>query len=589
MMALLHKTVSLRHLLIILFIAFMAYANTLLNGFIGDDNVLFVQNNFYNSLSNIPRIFDRSYSTSAKELFSHNPDRGSGSVAYRPVLSLSYFMDAAVWGKNPFGYHLTSFLIHLLNSALVYFLFCLLFGQGALSFWAALIFSVHPIQTEAVSVIGFRADLLGGLWILLSSISWIVFRRSSRKFYFLALFFYFLALFSKESTLLFPLLIVFFERTRGTSWKKAFREAGGFALVAVFYLYAYFVLFPNTALHSTGGYTLGQMGSSLSQIWIKYVSFIVLPILTVPFPGLYAPMARPLLVTPGFWIVLVLVGLGIWGSVRLLRSSRPYLLMVLWAVFFFLPGSGLIPQPNPAALRYLYLPSIGISLLLAAVLLKFSGSEFLRKITPRAEKMVMALFIGMCLVATVINNGWWKDNFRISYIWVREFPDSYKAHLLYAYALYDREQYAQAAEHFEIALSDPRAQEVVSQYFWAMSYFEQGQDERARMMLEEILRANPSSGMLAYRGLAAYYERHGDYPRAAACLEKLIQVDTVPRDYVNLVKIYRFMGDLKALETLSALGEKAFAGDAKMRASLDVEIEKARHEVLGRSAGELPR
>ena len=52
---------------------------------------------------NVPRLFTQGYAHQDRDFFSNTQDYGTGSVAYRPVLSLTYFLDRHVWGNNPFG------------------------------------------------------------------------------------------------------------------------------------------------------------------------------------------------------------------------------------------------------------------------------------------------------------------------------------------------------------------------------------------------------------------------------------------------------------------------------------------------------
>ncbi len=59
-------------------------------------------------------------SSSISEIFM--PISKSGAPYYRPLVSLSYRIDYALWGKDPFGYHLSVLLFHLLNTALVFVL-----------------------------------------------------------------------------------------------------------------------------------------------------------------------------------------------------------------------------------------------------------------------------------------------------------------------------------------------------------------------------------------------------------------------------------------------------------------------------------
>ncbi|HEX6626246.1 MAG TPA: hypothetical protein VF064_21190, partial [Pyrinomonadaceae bacterium] len=144
---------------------------------------------------------------------------------FRPVFILSYVFDVALWGRRPFGFHLTNVLVHALNSFLVSLLARRLFdGAGvaagrrdAAALGAGLLFLLHPSHTEAVSWISGRADVLAtffGLLSLLFHLSYAQARLSDKRTprraplaisFVLSLLCFALALFAKEAAAFIPL------------------------------------------------------------------------------------------------------------------------------------------------------------------------------------------------------------------------------------------------------------------------------------------------------------------------------------------------------------------------------------------------
>ena len=102
-------------------------------------------------------------------------------MPFRPVVNISYALDRRLWGYQPFGYHLTSVLLHAANAVLL-FLFLLRAlrdsdaasgaagGRASRESWAAFagaaLFAVHPIQSESAGYISSRSELLCGLFLL---------------------------------------------------------------------------------------------------------------------------------------------------------------------------------------------------------------------------------------------------------------------------------------------------------------------------------------------------------------------------------------------------------------------------------------
>ena len=143
--------------LVIAIVSFLVYYNALNNDFVFDDESVVQNNQSILTLANIPKFF------TAEEGFHKVIGR-----YYRPVVSSLYAVDYAIWGMNPFGFHLTNVIIHVIASLLLLMVLMKLFGDyknGLLAaLIGALIFAVHPIHTEAVSWISGRTDSLATLF-----------------------------------------------------------------------------------------------------------------------------------------------------------------------------------------------------------------------------------------------------------------------------------------------------------------------------------------------------------------------------------------------------------------------------------------
>lgn len=98
---------------------------------------------------------------------------------YRPLTWVTLGFDYLVWGMNPFGYHLTSLLLHAANGATFYFVALRLLDLALFdsklrersplqiaAVFSALVFAVHPLRVESVAWASARNDLLSGLFYL---------------------------------------------------------------------------------------------------------------------------------------------------------------------------------------------------------------------------------------------------------------------------------------------------------------------------------------------------------------------------------------------------------------------------------------
>lgn len=167
-------------IILIVTLTSVVYANSLKNSFVGDDFTVLVDNDFVKSWKNFPAIFSRTYLTSVSEIeYLGKRNIGSGELSYRPVVTISYFIDYSLWRLNPFGYHLSNLLLHIFNAILLYIFVDLIVRNKKTALLASLLFALHPVNAEAVNNIAFREGLL--------------------------------ALFSKEMSITLPILLVLYD------------------------------------------------------------------------------------------------------------------------------------------------------------------------------------------------------------------------------------------------------------------------------------------------------------------------------------------------------------------------------------------
>lgn len=169
----------------------------------------------------------------------------------RPTLALSYQVDS-LWGAaNPLGYHLTNLALHLLSSLLV---FAIARSVADLPLpaatFAGAMFAVLPVHPETVAWISGRADSIPTLFYLAAFLGFALWRRSGRRLaYAAALAALLLGLFSKQSAITLPVLLVLYDllverRPIGHAW-AGLRPYVPFAALTFGYLGLRYALFGN--------------------------------------------------------------------------------------------------------------------------------------------------------------------------------------------------------------------------------------------------------------------------------------------------------------------------------------------------------
>lgn len=157
---------------IIVVLSIITYLNCIPNQFVYDDTSTIVENQLIKDWKNF------------FTLLNHDYFKYSGELTYRPIVTLSYFIDYSLWRLNPMGYHIVNMVLHTINVALIYILMLLLFRQYGkrtsshvdqiypvkIAVLTCLFFTVHPIVSEVVNVISYREDLFAMIFLIASFI-----------------------------------------------------------------------------------------------------------------------------------------------------------------------------------------------------------------------------------------------------------------------------------------------------------------------------------------------------------------------------------------------------------------------------------
>ena len=348
---------------------------------------------------------------------------------FRPVFILSYVIDAALWGRSPFGFHLTNVLLHALNSFFVFLLARRLFdGAGvaaerrdAAALGAGLLFLLHPSHTEAVSWISGRADVLATFFGLLSLLFHLSYARARRRAaLFLSLLCFALALFAKEAAAFIPLasLLLGARAASAQGTRRALSVGAKHAAPFVLVLAAYVV-----ARTAALGSLVGGYGAEHHLNFTH--SMIVSQLLRFPLRALFPALAlrhatflesrllSPVLIITGV-LVVVLAALVL-SRARARKSlaafaRRNAFLWTLAALFLaaLLPAINLrIDVFTTHGERYLYFPSAFFCVALAHVLLNSTRSG--------RRALVALSFIFVFYAASLwLTNRHWAEAARIS-------------------------------------------------------------------------------------------------------------------------------------------------------------------------------
>ena len=179
---------------IIVFSAFL-YSNSLNNGFVNWDDYQFIFEN--------PFIKNFSWQ-GIKEIFTIPYD-----LNYHPISTLTWLLEFSFKGYQPFIYHFTNIVLHLINVYLVYVFILKLLKNNFIALFTTFFFSIHPMHVESVSWISERRDMLYTLFFLLSIIHYINFsEKRDRKYLAYSLILFLFSLLSKSMAVTLPLVLI---------------------------------------------------------------------------------------------------------------------------------------------------------------------------------------------------------------------------------------------------------------------------------------------------------------------------------------------------------------------------------------------
>ena len=132
-----------------------------------------------------------------------------GKEFYRPMQNLSYMIDAQIDGGKPFGFRFMTILLHCLTCCVLYFFLRTLKFDLFISAFFALAYTAHPLFTHIAVWIPSRGDILLALFGMLTFIFFMKYMQTQNRGYLiLHIASFFLTVYSKETAVLFPFVLL---------------------------------------------------------------------------------------------------------------------------------------------------------------------------------------------------------------------------------------------------------------------------------------------------------------------------------------------------------------------------------------------
>ncbi len=546
-------------------IAFIVYANTLLNGYALDDFIVIKNNTLVTQgFSAIPELlatpYHRGHSIMANDL-------------YRPLTMAMFAVEYQLFGGGPAGSHFINILIFCGCVILLFLFLDALFDRKktTAAFIAALLFALHPIHTEVVANIKSRDELLCFLLSFGALLLFIKYARSGAvRQLAIGLGLFFLALLSKETAITFlavvPLIFFFYQ---DSDKKRSWVITGGTAAVAIAYLAIRFsVLSKYSANNSTDvsfidNILAGAPGASVKMATAISILGNYLRLLLIPYPLVcdYSYSSIPFVgwgSTGTIVSLLAYLALAIMGLTLLMKSKRQPL---AFGLLFFIITIALfsnIPFLIGAAMaeRFVFFASVGFCWVAALAIDKWLVAPGGNVVASLKSVKVLAVLVPVCLLYSIMcvaRNGNWKDNTTLFKTDVAKTPGNSRMH----YYLGTDYLISSEGETNDITVKQQMAIEGLAHLKKALAiypgfalvnseignaYFNLKIFDSSQVYYEKALAQNPKDTLAIHNLSAAYYFLK-KYPESVIQCRAAVAIDlNYGRGYRNMGSCYLRMG-----------------------------------------------
>ena len=466
---------------------------------------------------------------------------------YQPLSMISLMVDYAMGGRinHLQTFHLTSLILHILNTGLIIILLYLLFRNYWVAALAGLLFGIHPITVEAIPWIGERKTLLAAFFALGSLVFYLrhVQQKSCeagekvKKFYWFSLGAYFLALLAKPTSIPLPFVMMLLDYWPLKKFnRKSFIEKFpffGFAVISA--IVTYFSQKYTAGVILPGNSHPGNIFLIICYNIFFYVSKFFWPHNMSSFN----PFPNPLTITNPAILASVTVTVALIILLLIsLRRTKAFLFGGVSFVVAIFPVMGIIGFTNVIVSdKYAYLPSIAILITLAWLLNVFQGKIAAFKFARGRAHVIIIAIVAILGVAEgfMTRNclAYWKDSETLFRHMLESAPQSPMLHDHLGFLLLEKGDSNEAISHFKEALRlDPEFYKTYNNL--GIALVSQSKLDEGISYYRKGIALNPKFAE-AYNNLGIAMERKGNPDEAFTCYRKAIEMNpNYGNTYFNL-------------------------------------------------------
>ncbi len=421
---------------------------------------------------------------------------------YQPITMLCYAVEYTLAGLQPFTYHLFGILIHAVNASLVYLFFKQLQPNSAVALVVALLFALHPSQTESVSWVAEQKTVVSACFYLIAMLQYLRYKECPSNKRMAGVFFAgALAMLSKGTAVTLPIALIAIDVWKGDAINEAKTWLSKLSLIGMSLIIGV-VAFQG---QSSGNFIDGENAHGIVEKIVfggyAYVQYLVRLFLPVGLSAMYPYPKEPEII---HYLYLFLAG-GILFLIYI--SYRKKLTALAGGLLFYTFNIAIVLQFVPfgealMADRYMYVACIG--LLYPAVYYPFSWLKQHGK--EKATLAIGGIAAMLLLSLTFIRNEAWESD----------------------------------TGFFE-ALAEALPNSAVAQYSLGGMYMKNGDLDMAELHLKQATRID-AGNYKAWYNLGTLYLRKGKAMESLDALNKAIAINGYTKAYLARATLHQAAG-----------------------------------------------
>lgn len=464
---------------------------------------------------------------------------------YVPITMLSYMCDYALFGRSPFGFHLSSLFWHLLNIFLVWKLTNKITNKNFIvTLITTTIFALHPLQTESVVWLSARSNLMVAFFSMLAILQyWNYKTKYKKKFLYFTFIFFILALFAKPAAITLPVVLwcIDWYLDKKISIGQIKNKIVFLIIAAGFAILTYLLRYH--AHHTVSHHALFSLINKFFIVCYAFDYYLIkmlIPSQLTAFANY--PIQNTSLLPWYYYITPMLPAAWIFAIMKLKKHQHILLLFLLLYLSQVILIMRIIPIGNQiTAMRYAYLPIILFGLAAGYIILQLQEKIKFKKLS--LSIIFIAGIFWTCITHAEIKI--WKSSYSLYTSMIEKRPAAALPYYNRATVKIDKHNYAGAIEDINAALKYQFEPRSIAYLALANCYKAIEKYNNAFENYDKAIQAD--SGLLF-----VYYNRGNlkysinDTIGAIADFETIIQKDTTfDKAFMELAYIYHDMKEYK--------------------------------------------